>query len=392
MLKNLLGILTGCFSIFRRRCVYGIIGLLIVLFNLHGNAFAMEAESRIILDEDFNWLTPESADRTLAKIKDAGFNIFVPCVWHGRGTTWPSLQAPREPLWQKRYRPGYDPLAYLIKRGHELGIEIHPWVTVNLRQREFLAEFVDDGTPEKSFNVHLPEYRIFIINLMLEVISKYDVDGINLDYIRTLGICTSDYCVRDYRERTGRNLVKDSVLLRVSTDAWENIAQWNSSAIDDLVFTFANSARKIKPELVISVDSHAGLNALRLQGTDSIKWANNGWIDAIFHMDYKEEINKTVFDSAIKQMQDPRKLVLMVGNYEKAILNKDNVWPREADRLNELLYLAQSYGQDGIGVALYEYRFLTNSQVKAIKSGPFKDPARPWWVKERGLNGITAPK
>ena len=44
----------------------------------------MELESRIIFDEGLNWVTRASADRLCSRIARAGFNVFSPCVWHGR--------------------------------------------------------------------------------------------------------------------------------------------------------------------------------------------------------------------------------------------------------------------------------------------------------------------
>ena len=35
----------------------------------------------------------EATDEVLARIKTAGFNVFGPIVWHGRGATWPSAYA-----------------------------------------------------------------------------------------------------------------------------------------------------------------------------------------------------------------------------------------------------------------------------------------------------------
>ena len=345
---------------------------------IHAPYADAEVENRIILDEDFNWLTPQSADKLLSRIKAAGFNVFVPCVWHGKGVTWLSELAPKEPGWDKNYPQNYDPLEYLIKKAHSLGIEVHPWFTVMLRQNGILNQFDSEGLPDKSFNVHLPEFRKYIVALMLEVVKKYEIDGVNLDYIRSKGICSSNYCIDDYKARTGRNLYKDKLLHKVSDESWENIAEWNRKSVESIVSEFYRKAKSIKPDLIVSVDSHAGYRPLLLQGTDSIAWLNSGIIDVIFHMDYKLDIDIPAIMDAKSRLKEPERLVLMVGNYDRIGRINPKVSPRDAEKTRNLINLSRQYGSN-TGVALYEYRFLTDAQVDQLRSGPFKLPARSGW-------------
>lgn len=109
------------------------------------------AGKRIIFEEDvLAWTTKQGVDELLMRIKTAGFNAFSPVVWHGRGTTWPSIFAEWD-YWLKAYpKQGYDPLKYLIDRAHELGIEVHPWFTLTLREGEFLPQFAPSGTPGRG--------------------------------------------------------------------------------------------------------------------------------------------------------------------------------------------------------------------------------------------------
>lgn len=355
------------------------LGLSLLTLSLLSSGVLAETnrENRIILDERFNWVTPEGADRMLFRIKEAGFNVIVPCVWHGRGVSWPSSLAPREPIWNKNYTPDHDPLAYLINKAHSLDIEVHPWFTVILRQAEIFDELVHDGVPANAFDIHLPAFRQMMMSLLMEVVSKYNIDGINLDYIRTKGICTSEHCVRDYKRETGRNLFKDKLLHKVSSDAWESIAGWNGKAVESFVKKFTENAKSVIPDLLISVDSHAAYKPLKLQGTDSIKWANEQIVDVIFHMDYEDKLDIELINTAKHQMLEPERLVIMVGNYEK--VSSKHVVPRHGEITRHLIQLSRSYGNSGNSVALYQYRFLTDGQIASLRNGPFKEVAKPDW-------------
>ncbi len=73
-------------------------------------------ETRAIFDEGLGWITEEGARKTIQRIKKAGFNVYIPCVWHGRGTRYPSTLAPID---VRIKSTSEDPLHRLIKISHE---------------------------------------------------------------------------------------------------------------------------------------------------------------------------------------------------------------------------------------------------------------------------------
>ncbi|HZD12529.1 MAG TPA: family 10 glycosylhydrolase, partial [Candidatus Binatus sp.] len=156
---------------------------------------------RAILDGDIPlWTQKEYVDRALVRIKEAGFNVYMPTVWQGRGTAWPSKYAPWDTKLADRSKKDFDPLRYLIQRAHELGIEVHPWFTLTLRQSEIFPEFALTGMPQKAFDIHNPKFRELMVRLIEEVVTDYDVDGVNLDYVRAVGLCSSATCQEEYKE------------------------------------------------------------------------------------------------------------------------------------------------------------------------------------------------
>lgn len=338
---------------------------------------AERPETRVMLDEDFLWLTPVSADRLLERIKAAGFNVFMPCVWHGRGVTWPSKLAPKEPKWvMVSSISNKDPFGHLVKKAHQMGIEVHPWFTIALRQRDFFSSFYDNGTPEKSFNIHIPGFRKYITDLVIEVVKRYDVDGINLDYVRSLGFCRSNYCIDDYRAKYGRNLLEDLAFIRLSNDARSALIDWNSKAVGDIVENISREVKRIKPNIIISVDSLAGDKAWREQGADSVQWANRDWVDVVFHMHYQDGIDTSRFVHIADSFKDPDKFLFLLGNYYKG-------GSRDATQLLELISNARNFRPNGNGIALYEVRFLNDAQIKALRSGPFQNFTKTDWKKKR---------
>ncbi len=179
--------------------------------------------------------------------------------------------------------PGWDPCAFLLAEAHALGMEVHGWFNVfKIRG----PNPVGPSTPEHPSRVFAdwcvgrdgelwldpgrPEIQAYLLNVALDLIRNYDLDGINFDFIRYPG--------RDFRDgetfaRYGRGMKHDD---------------WRRSNITSFVRSFATEAAKIKPMLKIG-SSPYGLyrddSTNRQRGSyywvyqDSYAWLENKWQD-----------------------------------------------------------------------------------------------------------------
>lgn len=338
-------------------------------------------ESRAMFDEGLNWASKDSADIVCERITRAGFNVFMPCVWHGRGTIWPSQVAP----WDSAAVniPGFDPLAHLCKVASGYGIEIHPWFTVMRRDREFFPQFYDAGTPGECFDVHREEFRNFIVSLILEVVKDYPVNGINLDYIRAGGVCVSSRCVTEYQIQTGRNLLLDRAKLLLPGGTVPSLVAWQDQAVGDIVRRVSTGARSLNPKIVISVDAVPGHPIDGTQGRNSTKWVKEGLVDVIYMMHYEANPDWASFRNLQATMTRPEALVVLCGNYEEAVSPSKDVFPRDARKVSALLSEARQF-QQGNGVGLYLYSRLSDEQIRELGSQTFSVKARPSWKRTVG--------
>ncbi len=335
-------------------------------------------ESRAIFDEGLNWASKESAEVVCERIARAGFNVFMPCVWHGRGTIWPSSLAP----WDSDATsiPGFDPLSHLIEVARRFDLEIHPWFTVVRRDREFFQEFYDSGTPSESFDVHRKGFRDFIVSLILEVVRRYPVHGVNLDYIRAGGVCLSASCATDYHAQTGQNLLVDRAKLLLPGGSAQQLSTWQDRAVEDIVRRVATGARQMNPKIVISVDAYPGHPIDMTQGRNSVKWADTGLVDTVYMMHYEANPDWEALRNVQKTMKRPEALVVLCGNYEDVVVpvKKTVVIPRDARKVVELLSEARKF-QQGNGVGLYLYSRLSDQQVAELAAQTFSAKAKPSW-------------
>jgi uncharacterized lipoprotein YddW (UPF0748 family) len=339
------------------------------------------AETRALFDESWQWArSREDVSRLVDMAARAGFNVLVPCVWHGRGTAYPSpLDHPHAELAASIGK--FDALAFLIERAHRAGIQVHPWFTVVLREDEKYPQFFDAGTPALAYDIHRPAFREFAASLIEDVARRYAVDGINLDYIRALGVCRSDSCARDYAQATGRDLRADIEASTVVGAARSSLERWQDGAMLELVSSIARRTRAARPGAIISVSGHpVPLERLRpLEGRAEVDWQRRGLIDAIFAMEYGAEPHHEILASVATQLREPTALVWLFANYERLDGIKS---ARPPDNLVEYVRFARAR-VPGSGVGFYLRDMLNEQQIDALDAGPFRDRVPPRWASVR---------
>lgn len=325
-------------------------------------------ENRVIFDENEGWTTEQGARDTIRRIKAAGFNVYVPCVWHGSGTRYPATLAPSEPGLDLS---GGDPLARLIKIAHENGIKVHAWFTVTLRQLDFLNAFYGPGTPPEAFDIERPDFGKFISDVIVDVATRYDVDGINLDYIRTMGLCSCSYCQTQYQAATGRNLLNDIAQAPATGNLPPYLQQWEDQAVEAVVRQVYLRIKDIKPSICVSADAHPVPDPDR-EGRQAIQWANNGIVDLVFDMDYAEPPDSENHNLMRAQFNDPTKFIELLSNY---LTSGDNIIPADAGMVAQNIDRARRRWGDGVGI--YWYPSLSDAQVSELGGKILNVPARP---------------
>lgn len=324
---------------------------------------------RAILDGDIpSWTKKEHVDEVLSRIKRAGFNVYMPTVWQGRGTAWPSKHAPWDIKLADRPKSNFDPLRYVIEKAHEMGLEVHPWFTLTLRQSNIFPEYALPTMPQKAFDVHNPEFRELLVKLIEEVTVGYDIDGINLDYVRAIELCTSMKCEDEYGRTYKRSLNGDTMLFRMIPNRIPSLIEYQETAVTTLVRGISEAVRAKKSHLLLSADvfvGHAPLN----QGQNSVSWVNDGLVDVIFRMDYGRQLNIAAMDRTRQELNYPDKQNLLISNMSnpaemasgQAYFARDGKWL--ADTIADI-----RKRWPRTGVAVYFYKYLTDEQIAALQN------------------------
>lgn len=111
--------------------------------------------------------------------------------------------------------PGWDPLAYFVEESHKRGLEAYVWLnpyrwstgtnwTTSFDQEWQNNDMIIAGTSNtsyKTFNPALPETRQHIVDVVVEILENYNIDGILFDdYFYASGGTSESSSAPDYED------------------------------------------------------------------------------------------------------------------------------------------------------------------------------------------------
>lgn len=239
-------------------------------------------------------------------------DIFV-VVWNKGRTLYPS-----EVMTQtfgveidEQYR-GRDPLAEMIEEAHRKNIKVHAWFEYGFAasnnqngglllqdKPHWAAKDVNGALLKKNgfewMNAFHPEVQDFMTSLILEVVRKYDVDGVQGD--DRLPALPShggydDYTVGLYKkEHEGKNPPAD-----YKDAGWIN---WRADLLTAYFGRLYREVKKLKPEVIVSSapSIHPWAKEEYLQDWPS--WLKKGYVDMVIPQHYRYNIE--AYQQVLKQ-------------------------------------------------------------------------------------------
>lgn len=185
--------------------------------------------------------------------------------------------------------PLYDPLAFAVAEAHSRGIELHAWFNPfraappgHKATRIEHPEWIVNYGSQKWIDPGIPQARRAALAAILEVVDRYDVDGIHLDdYFYP-------YLENDRQGRTIR-FPDDATFVRYG-GAFASRADWRRSNIDNFVASIYREVKARKPWISVGISPFGiwrpghpagitGLNAYTEIFADSRRWLREGWVD-----------------------------------------------------------------------------------------------------------------
>lgn len=248
----------------------------------------------------------------IAAARRANLNTIVAQVQREGATLFPSRIQPRHASVAKQ--PNFDPLATLLELARDTSdggtpLKVHAWFNV-FRLGEQKAYLKSDPPPiavahpdwytrdhageiQHELDPGVPAVQDHLISVIQECLQNYDVDGINLDYIRYFG---ED---RGYNPWALKRFYQQSGIEgrpAIDSEPW---SQFKRDQVTHFVRRCAITVWTMRPTTTFSVNSVSWGAAPRKDFSDTQPyyeamqdwddWVQTGWVDAVFQMSYKRE-------------------------------------------------------------------------------------------------------
>jgi uncharacterized lipoprotein YddW (UPF0748 family) len=261
------------------------------------------------------WLTNIDSDVIFSRnnIIDAvnrldklNFNTIYPTVWQGGYTLYPSAAAQRVFGQSIDPSPGLkdrDILKEIIAQSRQKGIAVIPWFEFGfmapaeselatlhpdwLAQRRDGSTIWKEGEHERVWlNPFHPQVQQFILDLILEIVDNYDIDGIQFDDHFGLP-------VEFGYEPLTVSMYQQQIKSPPSEDARETFwVRWRADKINDFVGRISRAIKSRKEKCIVSLSPNPFHFALPAHLQDWFTWERRGYLDEIVLQVYRSDIKR----------------------------------------------------------------------------------------------------
>jgi len=320
--------------------------------------------------------------------------------------------------------PGWDVLEFMITEAHKRGIEFHAWMnpyrvstgtgdkTIQLSELDddnfakIHPEFVlQDNSGKLILNPGEPQVRAYIKNIVNEIMSKYDIDGIHFD----------DY----FYSYNGMSDIQDENTYDRTKEPNETLDDWRRNNVNTLISELStiintwnqNQNKNVKFGISPfgiwmsggedgSNTSTSTLQSYRDQYADSKKWVEEGWLDYILPQLYWE------FDHSLAPFADlvdwwaalceANNVDLIIGHGFYRYAETTNAW-KDVNEITEQLRYISTFDSI-IGSAFFSYKTLNKTHTYVVQSLERISenywttyPSFPWASEVAKKDPLTAP-
>ncbi|VAX16045.1 COG1649 predicted glycoside hydrolase [hydrothermal vent metagenome] len=283
----------------------------------------------------------------------------------------------------------YDPLKFAVEEAHKRGLEIHVWLntmrTFNSSDISILEnpkhvcsshsywvykKKEENGSISFWLNPGLPEVRQYLVDLIDELVRNYDIDGVQLDFIRY-----------------PKEPIDDLDVYALYGNG-ENIDNWRRKNITTFINTLSSTIKSTKPFIKLGVTpigiyenlaTARGLEGRNDVFQDSREWLENGAIDYIVPQVYWNIKDNPRYEDLVHDWVNSsygKNVIIGIAAYKKSV----------AKEINEEIEIARMNNSSGVAFFRYSNIIDINFDKFHEKSLPAK---MPWIISTEKLPQVT---
>ncbi len=318
------------------------------------------------------------------------FNIIYPVVWNDAKTLYPSEVMEETFGWKIDPRfEGRDPLAEIIREAHKHNIAVVPWFEYG-----FAASYKKDGgkilamKPEwkardvkgnlltknnfEWMNAYHPEVQQLLMDLIMEVVNNYDIDGVQGDDRLPASPSSggySDYTKKLYAKEHDGQMPP----LNYKDPEW---LQWKADKLTEFGVRVHDAVKDVDPDLFVTWSPSVYPWSKEEYLQDWPAWQKAGAAD-FFHpqvyrhnfQDYKKTLDN--INEEVLGFENPKKIVF------PGVLMKVGDYYIDSDHLRKVLEYNREQGFNGEVFFFYEgLRHNDNELARVLMDSYYKCPAK----------------
>jgi len=303
--------------------------------------------------------------------------------------------------------PLYDPLELATGEAHRRGLEIHAWFNPYRARHPSAKSPISQDHVSKRYPAICKQYgrylwldpgedltRRHVLNVILDVVNRYDVDGVHLD----------DYFY-PYKEKDaqGHELdFPDEPSFRKYQEAGGHLSRddWRRQNVDTFIESLYNAVKKRKPWVKVGISPFGiwrpgyppqiqGFDPYSQLYADSRKWLQQGWLDYLAPQLYWPIARKAQSFPVLLHwwiQNNPLHRHIWPGLYTSMVDgDAGRAWPVN-EILNQLTITRQETGAGGAIHFSMKALMPGHPAGDALGAGPYAQPALvpacPWLANE----------
>ncbi|MBD1212166.1 MAG: glycoside hydrolase family 10 protein [Dolichospermum circinale Clear-D4] len=326
-----------------------------------------------VTNNDLNILKDRTkVQEAVTQLRELNFNTVYPVVWNAGYVMYPSQVAKDLEIQPFVFKglDGHDILADLIDRSHRQKLLVIPWfefgfMTPNsselaLNKPGWLTQKQDGGTTSVTaagevswLNPFHPEVQQFIIDLLVELTNKYDIDGIQFDDHTSLPheFGYDKYTVALYTKETQKSPPKD-----YKDPQWVN---WRANKITEFMVRLNNTVKQIKPKMIFSISPNYYDYAYKFQLQDWLNWVRLNIVDELVMQVYRENLDSFSSKLSRPEIEEVKQIIptgigIMAGLRTKPV------------SIQQIQSQVRAVQQRDLGVAFFYYESLWNIAPESL--------------------------
>ncbi|UYZ59379.1 glycoside hydrolase family 10 protein [Hymenobacter latericus] len=318
---------------------------------------------------------------------------------------------------QQGKEPGWDPLPFLIEEAHKRNMEFHAWFNPYRASTDTTSARLAPNHPYRQhpewffrysgkllYNPGLPEVRNYITKVIMDVVRRYDIDGVHFD----------DYF---YPYPDPGQVIHDERAYAQFNDQGLSVPDWRRRNVNQLVQQMHDSIDSEKKWVKFGISPFGvwmnqvnhpdGSDTKAFQGhtglyADAREWLRQGWVDYVlpqlyWSTNFKLASYATLIEWWSRNRYD-RHLYIGHGAYRMFESTKSDTTWRNPGELPKQVRLNRSYPTDISGSVFFSAKSVLNNPLKttdSLRENLFRYPAllptMPWKdaVPPRTPQGLT---